>query len=1003
MKQTKTKVLLTLLVAVAMMLFAVPAFAAEKLYVSTQPVSVTAYEGTTASFTVAATGGSGSYVWQWQSTKTPDNAESWSPISDNNSAKTAKLNVAALTATSGTYYRCVVTDTTTPTPQEAVSNADTDAKLTVLAKPTVTVKQNGTTNTTAVTVDEGKTATFVAAATNNATGYTPDYTYQWQVSTDNGVKYTDISGATSETYTTDKATVGMDGYKYNCVVTDKNAVSGSYSAATPITLNVNSVVSIKTQPSDVAVQQMVTKAVDAKFVAEYQGGKDPYTIAWKVSTNGGKTWDDVAATSYEQVGKKSTLTVDVPRATSTSINMNGYQYKFVVKSDGTTVESNVATLTVKDALKVVTDPTGATAVNVAKGSGTTLTATVTGGASPYVIAWYKVGSQSAVGTGATLTLTSDQVVAANSTDNGYYCTVIDSNADSVSSANVIFFALTDGSISDGIIAGTAGTKLATEPSFTITLPEGYSFNQNININDTISSWITNIDDLTATVTAREGNKLTFKVTGTPTNSSIEKIKVSIPATWSAAAFSTILKSDGTSYNQVMNITENTNAKFQITEPATAKMIEVKNVDAKAPYYNGTAQAAELGAKDTYKDKIGAISNLRYYTDMFDLTSTAPTDAGIYSVVADIAASEQYTANPNQKLERNSKTERGAGYQIKQATQEVVAAAPTTYFTWTATKEYTGKALSADVAFASGITKAGTIKTVTYKLLDAKGVETEASTTSPVEIGTYNVYVTTKDGGSNVAAVSDVKVGTFEITKLQPKAAMFTQTPTTAEFTGNPIAVAVAPTKDYEGKVGAVTVKYFTADGKTQLAGAPTAAGKYVIKVDVAASDTYAAATDLEVGTLTINATTAPSITYAAHVQNIGDQKAVSDWGIAGTEGQALRMEAITISVPTTANVQLKAQAHVQNIGWDANEIKTGSTVTVGTKGQSLRMEALRLQLTGTDAAKYQIKVKAHIQNYGWTDDKVIKSTDDFNNTTIGTTGESLRMEAIKIIIEPVSK
>lgn len=1003
MKQTKTKVLLTLLVAVAMMLFAVPAFAAStdgSLWVSSQPTSVTAYSGSNAVFSVTASDGTTPYSYQWF---VADSQTATGSAVVNNTdysgATTEKLTVVAGTNTAK-YYYCVVTDYKNVT---AKSDA---AQLVVKTAPTVTVGQASDMTKKAITLNSGDTTTLKAVVGN------PDadanYTYQWQVakSKDKTGAYVweDISGATNQTYKTDKADISMDNYAYNCKVTDANSkvVSGTYTATTPVTLTVKATAAIKTNPSDAAVTQKASSTVTKDFVAEYVGGVDVTATTWYYSKDNGTTWTAITngqttpfAGSIAVSGKKSTLTVTVPQKTVDSLDMNGYQFKFEVTDGTAKATSTAAKLTVNPALSVSTTP-ATSPISIARdNNGTTLKATAAGGTGSYTYLWKDPAGNNVSGYD-TLTLTKEQVAADVTPGSGYQCTVTDQALDTVRTIN-FYFVLTDGSITSGTLEGAVNSAtLSGTTQYTVTLPDGYAFRDDINLDNVLYTkdgtdqyFTMNLPaGLSAKVVSNNTSKLTFKITGKPTESSTDVISLTVNSKALKATGTTAVPANG------IAITSNADAKYKITQAVSPIMV---TVDPGSVSYTGKAQDAKVVEAAPYKDKLGAISNIRYKkAGALSYSTTAPTEVGDYYLVCDVAASDQYTAATDVRVGSPDGTTEVTSFHITKATLTK------DFLTYTQTKEYTGNKLSADVKFADGITKAGKISKVEY-LQNGQVVD-------PIEIGKYTVKVYTSADATNVdtnvgANANGVEIGTFEITKTAVTKAMFTSTPTTAEFTGNPIAVTVAPTKDYADKVGAVTVKYFTADGKTQLAGAPTAAGKYVIKVDVAASDTYAAATDLEVGTLTINATTAPSITYAAHVQNIGDQKAVSDWGIAGTEGQALRMEAITISVPTTANVQLKAQAHVQNIGWDAKEIKTGSTVTVGTKGQSLRMEALRLQLTGTDAAKYQIRVKAHIQNYGWTDDKVITATDAekfaTDACTIGTTGQGLRMEAIKIVIEPL--
>ena len=78
-------------------------------------------------------------------------------------------------------------------------------------------------------------------------------------------------------------------------------------------------------------------------------------------------------------------------------------------------------------------------------------------------------------------------------------------------------------------------------------------------------------------------------------------------------------------------------------------------------------------------------------------------------------------------------------------------------------------------------------------------------------------------------------------------------------------------------------------------------------------------------------------------------------------------------------------AHVQNEGWQ-QPVYDGATA--GTTGKSLRMEALKI--FSTDGTIIQ-EISVHVQNDGW---KTYKNPG--KNTVMGTTGKSLRMEALKI-------
>ncbi|GAC1350082.1 MAG: hypothetical protein NVSMB27_29230 [Ktedonobacteraceae bacterium] len=84
-------------------------------------------------------------------------------------------------------------------------------------------------------------------------------------------------------------------------------------------------------------------------------------------------------------------------------------------------------------------------------------------------------------------------------------------------------------------------------------------------------------------------------------------------------------------------------------------------------------------------------------------------------------------------------------------------------------------------------------------------------------------------------------------------------------------------------------------------------------------------------------------------------------------------------------MDVKYRAHVQNIGWQ-DWVTNGQVA--GTTGQSLRMEAIQIQLDGVPPG-VGVRYRAHVQNIGWQDWVT-------NGQVAGTTGQSLRMEAIMI-------
>ena len=118
--------------------------------------------------------------------------------------------------------------------------------------------------------------------------------------------------------------------------------------------------------------------------------------------------------------------------------------------------------------------------------------------------------------------------------------------------------------------------------------------------------------------------------------------------------------------------------------------------------------------------------------------------------------------------------------------------------------------------------------------------------------------------------------------------------------------------------------------------------------------------------------------------------------LLGTAGVAYRLEGIQIKlVPkggaapgSTSNSfkqNIKYQTHIQNIGWQ-DYVNSGDIS--GTTGQSLRLEGIRIRIDNSDI-QGSIEYCTHVQNIGW-------QNYVSNNQMSGTQGRALRLEAIKI-------
>ena len=176
-----------------------------------------------------------------------------------------------------------------------------------------------TTNPAARNVIAGATATFTAAASGN-----PVPTVQWQTSTDNGVTFANIAGATSTTLNVVTNNT-MNGYRYRAVFTNS---AGTVSTTAAI-LTVQYAPVITTNP----VSQTVTVGSTVRFAAAARANPAA-TVQWQVSSNGGSTWTNMTGAT------STTLSLTATTA------LRGYRYRAVFTNSIGTATTTAATLTV---------------------------------------------------------------------------------------------------------------------------------------------------------------------------------------------------------------------------------------------------------------------------------------------------------------------------------------------------------------------------------------------------------------------------------------------------------------------------------------------------------------------------------------------------------------------------------------------------------------------------------------------------------------------------------
>ncbi len=180
--------------------------------VTADPVSNTICEATNTTFTISATGAT-SYQWQVNTGTGFTNLTNTAPYSGVTAATLTITNAAA--ALTGYQYRCVLGSCGSPV-NSGAATLTISVPVSITAQPASAVLCKGATNTLSVTT----TGTVSS--------------YQWQVSTDGGVTYTNISGANAVTYVL-TAFTAQNGYRFRCVVT--GSCGPVNSAAAAVTVN----------------------------------------------------------------------------------------------------------------------------------------------------------------------------------------------------------------------------------------------------------------------------------------------------------------------------------------------------------------------------------------------------------------------------------------------------------------------------------------------------------------------------------------------------------------------------------------------------------------------------------------------------------------------------------------------------------------------------------------------------------------------------------------------
>ncbi len=180
--------------------------------ITTQPSNASLCAGQSNTFCVTATGSN--LVYQWQISAVGCSGP-WTNVVGGTSA-CLTVNNAAATA----YYKCVVTSALCGA--SVTSNCVT---LTVNSGVTITTQPIDAENCV------GTQAIFSVAGAG-----TLAINYQWQLSTDAGVTFTNINGANSANFSVSNIAVSMNNNRYRCLLTNASCTTPAISNAAKVTV-----------------------------------------------------------------------------------------------------------------------------------------------------------------------------------------------------------------------------------------------------------------------------------------------------------------------------------------------------------------------------------------------------------------------------------------------------------------------------------------------------------------------------------------------------------------------------------------------------------------------------------------------------------------------------------------------------------------------------------------------------------------------------------------------
>ena len=351
----------------------------------TQPKSVTAVNGATASVRVVASGDGLTYKWYYKS-------KGQTSFSLTTSFTGNSYNVQMNASRAERQVYCVITD--------AYGNSvKTDTVTLYMGNPLKITAQPQS-----VTAPNGATAKVTVKATGDG------LTYKWYYKSKGQTSFSLTTAFKSNTYSV-QMNSSRAGRQIYCVITDKY---GNSVTTNTVTLNMGTALAITTQPQSVSVASGATAKVTVQAVGE------GLTYKWYYKNKGASTF----TLTKTFTGNTYTLEMNTSRS--------GRQiYCVITDKFGNSVKTDVVTLTMK--VKINTQPTS---VTVASGKTASVTVKATGEGLTYKWYYKNAGDTAFTYTKSFTTATYSVQMNASRAGRQVYCVVTDKYGNSVQS-NVV--------------------------------------------------------------------------------------------------------------------------------------------------------------------------------------------------------------------------------------------------------------------------------------------------------------------------------------------------------------------------------------------------------------------------------------------------------------------------------------------------------------------------------------------------------------------------------------